>query len=300
MTRRSLFRLRLGLITTALVATAVTTGAATPASSQVQALPTPFAFVSNLDLECFKTEAVTPPPTTLVLTHLNPVLANLPRETVTLGPRVQLCVPVAKNNKIPPADVLAFIRFVDVSCYQISGPAVNFPLVLSHLNPLLSTLPQRNITMVNPELLCVPVIKNGLAPPAEVMRLVQFIDLKCYRTTPNNSLGIGLNLTQLDPVLGNIPPANVSVLANRRLCVPVQKNNQVIPPDVLNIVRWIDVELFDISAPALPTPIPLTLTHINPLLTGLPAEHATLLNAVQLGLPMAKNGMVPPSGVVTP
>jgi hypothetical protein len=258
-------------------------------------------FVSNLDLECFKTDPFTPPPTTLTLTHLNPVLANLPRETVTIGPRVQLCAPVAKNNRIPPPTSLPFVRFVDLSCYQISGPAVNFPLTVGHLNPLLTTLPRRNIVMVNPELLCLPVIKNGVVPPPDVLRLVQFIDLKCYRTSPNNSLGIGLNLTQLNPVLGNIPPANVSVLQNRRLCVPVQKNNQQIPPDVLNIVRWVDIELFDISTPPLPTPVGLTLQHINPLLTNLPAEHALLTAGIQLGLPVAKNGMIPPGGpVITP
>lgn len=294
MPRRSILRIRLGLIITALTATAVTTGAATPAASQVQALPTPLAFVSNLDLGCFKTDPFTPPPTTLTLTHLNPVLANLPREVVTIGPRVQLCVPVAKNNRIPPPDVLAFVRFVDLSCYQISGPAVNFPLTLSHLNPLLATLPRRNIMLVNPELLCLPVIKNGVVPPPDVLRVVQFIDLKCYRETPNNSLGIGLNLTQLNPVLENIPPANVSVTPNRRLCVPVQKNNQVIPEDVLNIVRWIDLEQFDIVTPALNPPVNLRLQHINPLLTGFPPEPATLTQAIQLGLPMAKNNVIPP------
>lgn len=287
---------RLGLITIALSAAIAGTGAATPAASQVLALPTPLAFVSNLDLECFKTDPFTPPPSTtpIVLSHLNPVLANLPREAVTLGPRTQLCAPVAKNGRIPPPGVLEFVRNVDLSCYQIRGATTNFPLVLSHLNPLLSTLPRRQVALVVPDELCLPVIKNNVIPPPEVLNLVRYIDLKCYRTDPQRPLDIGLNLAQLNPVLGGIPRADVRVRENRQLCVPVRKNNQDIPPEVLRIVQWIDIEKFDIIAPALPTIISVRLQHINPLLAGLPVEPARLLSRAQLGLPMAKNGAIPP------
>jgi hypothetical protein len=94
-----------------------TLGSAATAStrSEIQALPTPKAFVSNLDLECFKTNPYVPPTTTLTLRHINPVLIGLPPETVTLGAREQLCVPVVKNNTPIPAAVLAFIRWVDLS-----------------------------------------------------------------------------------------------------------------------------------------------------------------------------------------
>lgn len=85
--------------------------------------------------------------TPLVLSHLNPALADLPREAVTLGPRTQLCAPVAKNNRIPPPEVLEFIRFVDLACYQIRGATANFPLVFSHLNPQLRDLPRRQIVL---------------------------------------------------------------------------------------------------------------------------------------------------------
>jgi len=292
---RSIRRVRLGLIIIALSAAMTGTSAATPAASQALALPTPLAFVSNLDLECFKTDPITPPLTTpLVLSHLNPVLANLPRETVTLGPRTQLCAPVAKNGRIPPNGVLEFVRNVDLSCYQIQGATTNFGLVLSHLNPLLSTLPRRQIGLVAPAELCLPVIKNNVIPPPEVLNLVRYIDLKCYRTNPQLPLDIALNLTQLNPVLSGIPRADVRVRENRQLCVPVRKNNQEIPPEVLRIVQWIDIEKFDIIAPALPTIISVRLQHINPLLTGLPIEPARLLSRVQLGLPMAKNGAIPP------
>lgn len=295
---RSISRARIGLIIIALSAamTGAGTSAASPASNQALALPTPSAFVSNLDLECFKTDTFTPPPLTtpLVLSHLNPVLANLPREQVTLGPRTQLCAPVAKNGRIPPPGVVDFVRFVDLSCYQIRGANVNFPLVLSHLNPLLSTLPRRQLTMTVPDQLCLPVVKNNLIPPPEVLNLVRYIDLKCYITQPQVPLNIGLNLAQLNPILDGIPRADVRVRENRQLCVPVRKNNQEIPPEVLRIVQWVDIEKFDIVAPPLAAPINLRLQHINPLLTGLPVEPATLLGPAQLGLPMAKNGVIPP------
>lgn len=176
--------------------------ATTPATNQALALPTPLAFVSNLDLECFKTDPFQPPASApIVLSHLNPVLANLPRESVTLGPRTQLCAPVAKNGRIPPPGVLDFVRF---------------------------------------------------------------IDLKCYVIQPQASLNIGLNL--------DIGPRNV---AERQ-------------------VELGHLEKFDIIAPPLPATISLRLQHINPLLANLPAEPARLTGAAQLGLPVAKNGVIPP------
>jgi hypothetical protein len=295
MSRRSMGRTRIGLAVVALFTAIVGIGVATPASGQALALPTPKDFVSNLDLECFRTNASHPPvPASLALSHLNPVLGHLPRFEVNLGGRTQLCVPVAKNDRIPPPGVLEFVRFVDLSCYRTTGPAANMPLVLSHLNPLLTSLPRKEIRMLAPEQVCLPVIKNEVVPPAEVLRLVRFIDLACYRTDPPASLNIGLRLTQLNPVLGHVPPATVGVRESRQLCVPVRKNNQTIPTDVLNIVRWIDLEKYDIAAPTLPTPINLRLRHINPLLGNTPIEEATLTGRQQLALPVAKNGTLPP------
>jgi hypothetical protein len=285
-TRRRLLAAVIGIL-----AAASLIGGTPPVAAQV--LPTPRAFVSNLDLECFGTNPYQPPATNLTLRHLNPALAGLPIEQVTLGPRVQLCVPVAKNNVIPPPDVLAFIRFVDLACYRIIGPTVNQPLALRHLNPVLQNLPGQSIVMGTPAQLCVPVAKNNLNPPAEVLRLISHIDLKCYTITPNNPLNITLNLRQLNPVLGHIPAADVQVRYARQLCVPVQKAGDVIPPEILNIVRWIDLEKFDIIAPTVPTTT-LALRHLNPVLGHLPPESATLTTRQQLAVPVAKNGMIPP------
>jgi hypothetical protein len=295
MSRRPTRRTRIGLAVVTLLTAVLGIGAATPVSGQAPALPAPKDFVSYLDLECFQTNASPPPvPASLVLSHLNPVLEHLPRFQVTLGGRTQLCAPVAKNDRIPPPGVLEFVRFVDLSCYRTTGPAANTPLVLSHLNPLLTGLPRKETRMLTPEQVCLPVIKNDVVPPAEVLRLVRYIDLACYRTDPPAPLDIGLKLTQLNPVLGHIPPAGVGVRENRRLCVPVRKNNQEIPAEVLDIVRWIDLEKYDIAAPALPFPVNLKLRHINPLLGNTPVEEAVLTGRQQLALPVAKNGAFPP------
>lgn len=258
--------------------------------------PTPARFVANLDLECFRTSEYTPPPlpAPIVLSHLNPVLADQPRwEIGRLGPRTQLCSPVAKNEVIPPKDVLEFVRYVDLSCYRIDGPRLQVPLVLSHLNPVLADLPRREVVMMAPETLCLPVLKNSAQPPAEVLELVRYLDLVCYSETPQVPMGRKLLLTQLNPELAVIPPTTVLVQENRQLCVPVRKNDQQIPERVLEIVRWVDLETYAIAAPDL-RQIQLRLRHINPLLVELPPESATLLARETLAVPVAKNGKFPP------
>lgn len=269
---------------------------ALPASGEpkTQALPTPLAFVSHVDLECFRTEAYQPPIVNIFTRHINPVLTDLPSETVTLGPREQLCVPVAKNGMLPPPDVLAFVQYVDLSCYRIQGITVNRTLGLRHLNPQLQGLPGKTITITSPQQLCVPVIKNGVYPPDEVRALVAYIDLKCYLAQPQVPLNKTLTLSHLNPQLSHLPRHDAFVTYNRQLCVPVQKNNQVIPAEVFNIIRYLDLEKYDIQTPALVTPVNLRINHINPSLTWLPTEPVTMYYGYQLGLPVSKNGVIPP------
>ncbi|REE97001.1 hypothetical protein [Thermomonospora umbrina] len=266
-----------------------------PAVSRASALayPTPKAFVSQLDLECFKTEAYVPPVGPILTRHLNPVLTGLPAEEVTLGAREQVCVPVAKNGKIPPPGVIDFVQYVDLSCYRVQGITVNRQLQLSHLNPVLSGLPSTSVVITSPRQLCVPVVKNGKYPPPEVLRLVQYIDLKCYAIAQPTPINTPLRLTHLNPLLTGLPDVQTTATYGRQLCVPVQKNNEPIPDDVLQIVRWLDLVKYDLVAPTQPT-IPLTLEHINPTLARLPREQATLTSPAQLAVPVAKNGAIPP------
>jgi hypothetical protein len=298
----SVIRRKLGLAVLLLAAALVGTAAATAtpsttAAPKALALPSPLRFVSNLDLDCFRTTPYTPPafPKPLTLSHLNPVLAEQARWTIdALGERTQLCSPVAKNQFLPPEGVLEFVRFVDLSCYKISGPTLNFPLVLDQLNPVLGAIPRKKVLVMAPEQLCLPVIKNNSIPSPEVLDLVKYIDLVCYREDPPVQTNFPVTLTQLNPVLANIPPAAVRMTANRQLCVPVRKNDQKIPDDVLKIVQYVDLEKYDLNAPAI-NPVSLRLRHINPLLEGLPIEPATLVAHQQLAVPVAKNEHIPPA-----
>ncbi|UMP00901.1 hypothetical protein [Amycolatopsis sp. EV170708-02-1] len=293
MSRRSTLRCFAALASLLLVA--VLPGAATAAPGA----PPPLPFVSQLDLSCYKTEGYKPPSVELTLKHLNPVLGNLPVETVKLGERQQLCVPVAKNGVIPPPGIIDFVRWVDLSCYRIEGRTVDFPLTLSHLNPVVQKLgiQDSHVTMLSPEQLCVPVEKNGKLPPPEILSFVRHIDLECYalRVLGIPTIPFPLTLGHLNPVLADRPKTDVKVGNARQLCVPVAKRGDEIPPEVLGTVQWLDLAKADVStAPSVVGPVTLKLTHLNPVLAHLPSEAAVITEPVQLGLPVAKNGKIPP------
>lgn len=290
--------LRLGALAALLVGALGAGSAAASAPTPAPNFVSPIQFVSHLDLECFPTERYQPPDTVVLTRHLNPVLADLPEEKTQLGVREELCVPVAKNDLFPPPEVLRFIEFVDLACYRIEGEPVDFPLRLDHLNPVLAEqFPPREVVMLFPVQLCVPVMKNGVEPPEEVRQLVSFIDLKCYLEEPPEPLNLDLQLTHLNPVLvDRLPPHPAFVHENRELCVPVQKNDQPIPDEVRNVVQWIDLEKFLIETEPLRQPITLTIDHLNPELRHLPTEQVTLFQSRHLMVPVAKNGEFPPDG----
>jgi hypothetical protein len=200
------------------------------------------------------------------------------------------------GHEQPDPAGLNFIRFVALACYRTSGATVNLPLNLRHLNPALAGQPPKNVVVTAaPTQLCLPVAKNGVLPPPEVLRLVSSIGLKCYAETPAVALNRALSLSHLSPVLGGLPAHQAAVTTNRQLCLPVQTTTQAIPADVLNIVRWIDLERYDIATPPLAAPVHLTLTHLNPAFASLPTETASLASAQQLMLPVATNGLIPPA-----
>lgn len=60
---------------------ALVLGSASPARALT--LPTPLAFVSNLDLECYQTDSYTPAVPPILTHHLNPVLSGLPDEKMS-------------------------------------------------------------------------------------------------------------------------------------------------------------------------------------------------------------------------
>jgi len=288
-----------GMAVLALAPASTPATAGTSPEATLAPLPSPGAFVSGLDLECY----ATPGPALnlgLTLKHLNPVLQGLglPTHNVVIRELQQTCVPVMKNNVPPSATAIAFIRHVDLACYRVDAAPLPTPVTLSlkHLNPVLANLPLHYGALIGPAQLCVPVGKNGVAPPPDVIDLVRYIDLECYRVDPVTSHPMfGLTLQQLNPQLVGIPGHGMTLgTGNRQLCVPVQKNNQAIPAASLDILRWVDLEKFEAVAPVNIPPVGVVLNHLNPLFATLPRVPVTLQTATALGVPVAKNGQLPP------
>lgn len=274
--------------------------ASSPPTTEALALPGPNQFVSGLDLECFDTPLPNSPlNTTVTLTQLNPVLANVPAQNVIVRELQQTCVPVQKNDTPPAAAALPFIRHVDLACFRIEAPPLTAPidLTLRHLNPVLlgMGLPAHKVQLLQAVQLCVPVTKNGVVPPPEVTRLVQLIDLECWRVNPEAHHNFTVNLKQLNPQLGNIPPHNLTLVSQpRQLCVPVRKNDQLIPNDILNIVRFVDLEKFTASPIVTVPSLQVVLRHLNPLFANFPSLTVKLERASALMVPVTKNGVNPP------
>ncbi|HEX4965489.1 MAG TPA: hypothetical protein VF173_32060 [Thermoanaerobaculia bacterium] len=265
-----------------------------------QPLPNPQNFVANLDVRCYRINR----PIQLTLDHLNPlfVAKGLPREFVDLDPH-QLCVPVQKNTEVPPPDTLPFLRYVDWRCYGINGPSLDLPLQVNHLNPVIAEMfgPTDLITVREPQQLCVPVAKTdpttgqSAFPPPDILRLIQWLDVKCYRIDSNRHLGgEPIQLTHLNPLLAGLPPEMTFFVgpAPFQLCVPVAKNGQFPPSDVLPIIQNSDVLCYKLRGQ--PLNRQLTLTHLNPVLSTQPAETVLVTDTQKLCVPVSKQDPPPP------
>jgi hypothetical protein len=267
---------------------------ALPAAAQLPASPR--RFVSNLDVRCYKIPNQPPLNVPLHLDHLNPVFQQLqvPPEDVIVYEPQDLCVPVQKENNVVPSDTLPFIQYVDWKCYGIQGPSIDRPLHIDHLNPVISGMigPSDDIIVREPQQLCVPVQKDDYVPPPWVQRLIQWLDVKCYRVDPDRKI----RLTHLNPLLSGLPPeaANFDATIPKQICVPVAKNGQYPPPDILPFIQWADVLCYNLRGQPLNRYI--RLTHLNPVLVamGLPPEYVYVTDSDKLCVPIAKNGMYPP------
>lgn len=191
-----------------------------------------------------------------------------------------------------------FVRFLDLRCYDIPDqPPLNVPLNLTHLNPVFinAGAPPENVVLQQPEDLCVPVRKeNQVIPPAS-LPFLQYADLKCYKIQ-GPPLNLTLQLTQLNPVIAGLfgPNANVVVREPQQLCVPVIKEDQMPPPNVRQLIQFLDLKCYRVDAPTIHS-LPINLTHLNPLFSGIPTEKATIEGPapIQLCVPVRKNGMNP-------
>jgi hypothetical protein len=275
--------------------------AALPPTASAQT-PTPDAFVRNLDVRCYRIPpGQAPLGITLRLDQLNPVLAQVPPQNVVVQAAQDLCVPVSKDDEVPPPDVLPFLKYVDWTCYGITGPSLDLPLHLDHLNPVIVKKlgPGLDVTVREPQQLCVPVIKNNVSPPKSVASLVSFLDVECYRLDPFAFISVvPIRLTHLNPLFADLAPEDVALEGPGvpQLCVPVMKNQRSPSRQFFNHIRFSDVLCYAMQG--LPLNRQLTLTHLNPVLSGmgLPPENVYVTDSDRLCVPVAKNGLFPPEG----
>jgi hypothetical protein len=127
------------------------------------------------------------------------------------------------------------------------------------------------------------------------MRLIEHIDVACYRIDPMSSTPpFFLHLTHLNPVLQELGLTEQEVSAEwpDHLCVPIAKEGLFPPDDILELVKWIDLKKYRVKAEPI-RPIPLFLSHLNPLFRDLPGFMIEVLNLEQLAVPVAKNDKFP-------
>jgi hypothetical protein len=260
-----------------------------------QPLPTPRQFVQNLDVRCYKIDK----PVRLRLDHLNPVFIEkgLPHERVNLDPQ-QLCVPVTKEDEWPDPAAFPFLQFVDWRCYGINGPPLNLPLRVDHLNPIFKAwFGWQQITVMEPQQLCVPVAKDGLIPPPDVLRLIQWLDVKCYRIHADPMAAGLIWLTHLNPLFAHLPREFTQFTGPSQLCVPVAKDLWFPPDDVRAIIEWADVLCYWLQGAPLNRDV--RLTHLNPVLAWLPEETFWITDSEKLCVPVAKDKKFPPPPMST-
>ncbi len=193
-----------------------------------------------------------------------------------------------------------FVSNLDVRCYKLNDlPPLNVPLRLDHLNPYFVGLglPFENVVLQQPQELCVPVYKNNVQPSATSLPFMRFVDWKCYGITgPALNLGIHLDHLnpQIPPLLG--PSVDGTIREPQQLCVPVRKNNQVIPVAVLNLIKWLDVKCYRFEAQQNVGGQAILLNHLNPLFAAIPGQNAVFSpapNPNQLCVPVKKNLQAP-------
>lgn len=283
------------------VKSSVAQGVLAPAAGILPVM-TPYRLVSNLDLACHQVEGGQTPVRSVVINHLNPVLQKMgfKEQRASLGRLEQLCAPVVKNEVFPPKDVMSFVRWIDLACYEAKTEVnESATLKLSHLNPVLRKmgLPSQTVKMARLDQVCVPVAKNGVTPPDNVRRLVEHVDVACYEIYPESQTKpFNLHLTHLNPIFREmgLTEEKIVVETPEHVCVPVAKNGKMPPNEVLQYVQWIDFSKYAAYTPNERKPIPLTLSHLNPQFVNFDRFKIEVLGIDQLAVPVAKNGKLPP------
>lgn len=262
-----------------------------------QPVPTPIDYVSNLDVECYHPENPVPPLNRMVnLTHLNPVLANMPPFDAWVSDLDEVCLPVAKDGRIPPPTSLPFIQYTDLSCYRAKAPTKPFMLNLTQLNPVMQGMqvPDQWVMAQQLEQLCTPVEKMmGGEVPATIRWFVEFVDLACFRVQ-GQPMDRQVQLSHLNPLLQTLPPHGAYIADPELLCVPVAKDGLLPPPAALNVIQWTDLLKYRIDPIGPVAAMSLWLNHLNPLFLNEPGADVFLPFPQRLGVPVAKNWQFPP------
>src|SRR5262249_34614677 len=227
------------------------------------------------------------------------------------GRHTLLCVFVLASLSVPPAAIglpaslRRCVDNLDARCHPSLGqpPPLNLTLNLSFLDPVLvkKGLKAGSVVLQAPQDICVPVKKNGVAPPPDTLPFISFLDWKCYGIK-GAPLNVKLQLTQLNKTIAQVlgPTVSVAVSEAQQLCVPVVKNNVVPPPDVKQLVQFLDVECFAVKSDQQIKGKPITLTHLNSMFTGRPPENLKFPTPgpTQLCVPVAKEGQMPPANLL--
>jgi hypothetical protein len=128
---------------------------------------------------------------------------------------------------------------------------------------------------------------------------VSGLELECF-DTPGPELNLQLQLAHLDP--GLLPLGltrhDATVRELVQTCVPVQKNGVSPHPAALSFLQQTGLACYRLDAAPLAAPTPLRLRHLNPELATLSAHTVSLIQPVQLCVPVAKNGVVPAPDVL--
>lgn len=262
-------------------------------------LPSPAAYVSSLDIECYRPENEAPPiDDTLILNHLNPVLLEMgiESEKAEVTELEEVCVPVMKNGVQPPDLARRFISYTDLACYQArSEEELGISLKLSHLNPVLQKMgfEDQEVYVARLAQLCTPVEKRGAAVPDRVARLVSQVDVACYDIEAK-PVEASLKIDHLNPLLVDLPSHELRFGEAPQLCLPVAKDDRIPPDEILNIVQWVDLLKFRVDPSADVVPLQLTLRHLNPRFADYDRFDVSLPFPTTLGVPVAKNGVFPP------
>lgn len=189
---------------------------------------------------------------------------------------------------------LQLVSSLDLECYKTPGPDLNRNLMLTHLNRVLVDLglPQHQVKVREQVQTCVPVRKGNTLPDPAAALFVRQIDLACFRLEADPlPAPVQINLTHLNPVLidRGLPPHHVWLKQPAQLCVPVAKNGQLPNEQIQQLIRYIDLECWNVD----PEPYPsfsLLLTQLNPqLVNAIPPHPMTLVQSPrQLCVPVRK------------